>query len=178
MAVRRCSARLGAGALQAAAAVSAADQAGEGERVGRREAGTPRLLEQPSGRRAPRAPQAQWTGARGRSGARTGPGVAVAARGRSGSADSAAVPGPRVAGTGAARWPGTPWPCRVSGGGSQPWRSSRVRLERRAAPAERAFKGTAACRAGRGWGDFGEAGRRTRGNHLPTQRQGWGWRGS
>lgn len=118
-AVRRCSARRGAGAPQAASAVSAADQAGEGERVGRPGVEDRGLPGQPSGRRAPRAPRARWRGARGRSGARSGWGAAAAAAipGRSGSADNAAVRGPRVAGRGAARWPGTPWPCLASGGG-------------------------------------------------------------
>lgn len=42
-------------------------------------------------------------------------------------------------------------------------------------PAERAFKGAAACRAGRGRGDFGEAGRTTRGNHPTARAGGGGW---
>lgn len=120
--------------------------------------GAPGSPGQPSGRCAPRAPRAQWRGAPGHSGARTGRGAAAAARGRSGSVDSEAARGPRVAGTGAARWPRTPWPCPASGcgfgsGGFGDCATPEAAPREGAAPHQRAFKGTAACWAGLGRGE-------------------------
>lgn len=154
-AARRCSSRRGVGATQVAAAVSAADRAGQGERGGSPGAWAPGPPGYSSCHRDPLTPRPRGSGPRGCSGAS---GREVAARCHPGSADTAGAPGLGAAGRDAARWPGTPWP-RPAGGGS----SSRAWPTEGAAPAERAFKGPAARGRGRtGRGGAGRSPRRGR----------------
>lgn len=120
---------------QVAAAVSAADRAGQGERVGSLGA----WVRGPSGHsschRDPLTPRPRGSGPWGCSGAA---GREVAARCHPDSADTAAARDLGAAGRDVARWPGKPWPRPAGGGSYRAWPTEG------AAPVERAFKGPAA----------------------------------